>query len=280
MSNARLLTVWSTAGSPGKTTLAISISAELALAGKTVLLVDADTYAPSIALQLGLTDHPAGIAAACRLVAQQRFDRDELLRLTAEVPIGAEGMRVMTGLSSPSRWAEVGAEKLDELLMIAGEHFDFVVIDVASTIEADLFCNTSSVSRNSVTRWALEYSDQVIAICGADPISISRYLAAMANISELSPKGELVTVVNRMRTSVLGLSAKQQVSQTLNRLGGQSVSVFIPDDAATADAAIKGGYPISLGKRSSQARQAISIFVKTAILQEINQLDRRVAKLV
>jgi hypothetical protein len=82
-----------------------------------------------------------------------------------------------------------------------------------------------------------------------------------------------------MRNSALGLSAKQQISQTLNRLANVQVSVFIPEDQAVADAALRGGYSIDLAKRSAQSRQALSLFVHSALLGQVNQLDRRVAKL-
>ena len=279
MSDAKLITFWSAPGSVGKSTLAAATASELAHAGKAVLLVDADTYSPSLAIQLGLTEHTAGLAAACRLVSQQRFNLAELERLSAQLPSGSGTLRLLTGLSSATRWTEVSAEVLDELLVIAGEHYDYLVLDVAAQHAQDLFANSSPVSRNSVTRWALQYSDQVVAVCGADPVSIARFLESFVSLGVLSPRGEVLCVVNRMRNSALGLSAKQQINQTLNRLAKVQVSVFIPDDQSVADAALRGGYSIDQAKRSAQSRQALSLFVQSALLGQVNQLDRRVAKL-
>lgn len=279
MSDAKLIAFWSAPGSVGKSTLAAAAASELAHSGFSVLLVDADTYSPSLAMQLGLTDHPAGLAAACRLVTQQRMDADELKRLSAELPGGSGSLRLLTGLSSATRWPEVSAEILDELLVIAGKSFDYLVLDVASHHESDIQANSSPVGRNSVTRWALQYSDQIVAVAGADPVSISRFLEAFVSLGHLNPRGEVLCVVNRMRNSALGLSAKQQISQTLCRLANVQVSVFIPDDQAVADAALRGGYSIDQAKRSAQSRQALSLFVKSALLGQVNQLDRRVAKL-
>jgi MinD-like ATPase involved in chromosome partitioning or flagellar assembly len=273
--DAELISVWSPMGSPGKSTIALSIAAELAESGKKVFLLDADTWSPSLDLQLGLTDHPAGLAAACRLVAQERFDLEQLNRLSTELRIGAGSLTVMTGLSSQSGWAEVSSEKLDDLLMVASKEFDFVVLDVASPIDGGLFWLTSPVERNAVSRWAVTYSDKVVAICGADPISVARFLSSAAELSELNPKGQVFNLVNRLRTSVLGASAKQQIIQTLSRMGQLEVSGFIPDDPAAADAALKDSVPIALGKRSSQARLAIALFTRTQLLAERNKLDGR-----
>lgn len=277
-SDAQLISVWSPIGSPGKSTIALSISAELAESGKKVFLLDADTWAPSLDLQLGLSDHPAGLAAACRLVAQERFDLEQLNRLSTELSIGAGSLTVMTGLSSESRWPEVSSEKLDDLVMIASKEFDFVVLDVASPIGGGLVSLTSPVERNAVSRWAVTYSDKVVAVCGADPISVARFLNAATQLSELNPKGLVFNLVNRLRTSVLGSSAKQQIIQTLSRMGQLEVNGFIPDDPAAADAALKDSVPIALGKRSSQARLAIALFTRTQLVGERNQLDGRLCK--
>ncbi|MEY4436697.1 MAG: hypothetical protein RL100_161 [Actinomycetota bacterium] len=279
MSDAKLITFWSAPGSVGKSTLAAAAAGELAHAGNAVLLVDADTYSPSLAMQLGLTDHPAGLAAACRLVAQQRLDAAELQRLSAEILGGSGSLRLLTGLSNATRWPEVTAEILDELLVIAGQSFDYLLLDVASHHESDIHASYSPVGRNSVTRWALQYSDQIVAVAGADPVSISRFLEAFVSLGQLNPRGEVLCVVNRMRNSALGLSAKQQISQTLSRLANVQVSVFIPDDQAAADAALRGGYSLDQAKRSAQSRQALSLFVKSALLGQVSQLDKRVAKL-
>lgn len=279
MSDAKLITFWSAPGSVGKSTLAAAAASELAHSGKSVLLVDADTYSPSLALQLGLSEHPAGLAAACRLVSQQRFTAAELERLSALLPCGNGTLRLLTGLSSAARWPEVSAEIFDELLMIAAENYDYLVLDVAAAHEQDLFSNSSPVNRNCVTRWALQYSDQIVAVCGADPVAISRFLDAFVSLGELNIRGEILCVVNRVRNSALGPSAKQQISQTLNRLVNVQVSVFIPEDQSVVDSALRGGYSIDLAKRSAQSRQALALFVQTALLGQVNHLDRRVAKL-
>lgn len=275
MDKAKLVTVWSAPGSPGRSTVACALATELAEAGKRVLLIDADTYAPSIDLQLGLNDHPAGLAAACRLIAQERFDLEQFQRLSMELAISSSALTVMTGLSSAKRWPEISGEKLSRLVSLTAEHFDYVLLDVAPYLEADSHSQNSLNSRNQVSRWAVANSHQVVAVCGADPISISRHLESSMALAELRPSGEVLTVINRLRTTVLGNSAKQQILETLSRMGQIQVSGFIPDDQQAADFAIRDSIPISMAKRSSQARQAIALFTRVQILGELNRLDGR-----
>jgi MinD-like ATPase involved in chromosome partitioning or flagellar assembly len=275
MDKAKLITIWSAHGSPGRTTIALALAAELAESGKRVFLLDADTYAPSINLMLALVDHPAGLAAACRLVGQERFDFEQLQRLSTQVAVGKGQLTVMTGLSSESRWAEVSSEKLDDLLMVAGENFDFMILDVSAGSSEGLQSLNSSVDRNAVTRWAIGYSDFVIAICAADPVGVSRFLEAMVRLTEIKPTGQVLTLVNRLRTSVLGSAAKQQIIDSLSRLGQITVAGFVPDDPSAADSAIKSSLPIGIGRRASQARQSISLFCRAHILGQRSKLDGR-----
>jgi hypothetical protein len=77
---------------------------------------------------------------------------------------------------------------------------------------------------------------------------------------------------------VLGSSAKQQIIDSLERLGQISVAGFVPDDPVAADSAIKASLPIGLGRRSSQAKQSIALFCRTQILGQRSKLDGRLAK--
>ncbi|HAN70940.1 MAG TPA: hypothetical protein DCQ36_05050, partial [Actinobacteria bacterium] len=52
--SGRLVAVWGPMGAPGRTTIAVGIAEALAERGARVCLIDADTYAPSVALALGL----------------------------------------------------------------------------------------------------------------------------------------------------------------------------------------------------------------------------------
>ena len=95
----RVVAVWGPAGAPGRTTVAIELAVELARGGRRAALVDADTHAPSIALQLGLADEGPGFAAACRAAQLGGLDARELARIST--PLGRTGVDVLTGLNRP-----------------------------------------------------------------------------------------------------------------------------------------------------------------------------------
>ena len=75
---------WGSSGS-GKSSIATNLAFELALSGKRIFLVDADSYHPSIAALLGLVDSGAGIAACLRLCRKGRMTEDDLSRLSQQI---------------------------------------------------------------------------------------------------------------------------------------------------------------------------------------------------
>jgi hypothetical protein len=99
----RLIAVWGPPGAPGRTTVAVSLAAELAAAGHWTLLADADSYAASIAQVLGVLDEAPGLAAACRAAAAGSLDRLGLARLA---PLVSANLRILTGISRADRWPE------------------------------------------------------------------------------------------------------------------------------------------------------------------------------
>ncbi|HEX5532431.1 MAG TPA: hypothetical protein VFX33_01690, partial [Actinomycetales bacterium] len=106
----RVVAVWGPAGAPGRTTVAVTLAAELAALGESTLLVDADTYSASIAQTLGVLDEAPGLAAACRAASTGSLDAELLARLAPQV---TTGLRVLTGIGRASRWPEVGSTALE-----------------------------------------------------------------------------------------------------------------------------------------------------------------------
>lgn len=126
--------MWGPAGSPGRTTVAVNLAAELAATGTSVLLVDGDTYGACIAQVLGLLDESPGVAAAARAAELGALDLATLARLTPSV---ATGFRVLTGLPTSTRWSELRADAMRNILEIARRLVDIVVVDCAFCLDDD-----------------------------------------------------------------------------------------------------------------------------------------------
>lgn len=159
----RVLAVWGPTGSPGRTTLAVNVAAEIADLGTSVVLVDLDTYGASVAQALSVLDEAPGIAAAARSSELGRLDLPELARLAPEV---SPGLRVISGIGSPSRWPEVREAAVEQILALARRLAAVVVLDLGFCIEDDeeLSYDTAAPRRNAATLTALASADELLVV--------------------------------------------------------------------------------------------------------------------
>lgn len=263
-----VIAVSSPKGSTGKTTLAINLAAEIASNRFRVLLIDGDLESGAIANHFMLTELPAGVPGALRIASQNRFDKDQLERLSVALPKST--LRVMPS-GNASANLDFDPMAVSQILEVAKTEFDFTVIDCGQ-LEPKFKDHPSQ----SFVEEVLRHSDKQVIVCLADPIGIFRLLGQQERISELCQ--EPLTVMNRVRNSVIA-SAKREIEITLQRLSSLPSATFIPDDPSQIDQALKTGVPAVLLSRSGQFRAAITGFVRAEILGTKGRLDSRVAKL-
>lgn len=235
---ARVLAVWGPHGAPGRSTVAIQLAVELSRAGRHTALVDADSTAPSIALQLGLGDDAPGLAAACRRAELGTLDTAELSRLSTPVETSGGTLEVLGGLNRPSRWPELGAARVRSTLAACREWLDETVVDVSAEFEEDDDpLDPGGPARHAATASALLESDAVIAVLSADPLGVSRFVRGYAELRHLLGDTPITVVANRVRPGPLGIDARGQIRRTLDRFAGIEDVSFIPDDQRSAGAA-------------------------------------------
>ncbi|WP_438855296.1 AAA family ATPase [Agromyces sp. M3QZ16-3] len=263
-----VIAVWGPSGAPGRTTTAVGVAAELAGAGHLVALVDADPYGGAIAPALGLLDEAPGFASACRLAGSGALDRVELERIAQRYSSPRASFDVFTGLVGPSRWPELSQERVDEALRVMRARFEFVVVDVGFSLERDeeLTSDPFAPRRNAATFSALAAADRVVAIGLADPVGLSRLLRGHAELVEHVDPERIDVVVNRVRTSALGIDAHAQVRQTLRRFAGLGDAVLLPHDGRATDAAILTARTLRDAAPRSPLRGALRSYVDERLL--------------
>ena len=262
-----VIAVWGPDGAPGRTSIAIALAAELADAqatlstdrGGMIALADADTHAAAIAPALGLLDEAPGFAAACRLAGSGALDRAQFERIAQPHRAGRGDIQVLTGLGRASRWPELTADRVAGVLAAARDWADVTVVDVAASFEHDeeLMTDLNAPRRNAATIEVLRSADLVVAVGAADPIGLSRFLRAHAELAELVEPDRVLTVINKLRSSAIGLNPAAQVRQTLARFGGIEAPVLVPWDPAGFDAALLSGRALLDAAPRSPARVAI-----------------------
>jgi len=266
--SGQVIAVWGPAGSPGRTTLAVNVAAELAAAGHTVALADVDTHSGSVAPTLGLLDEAPGFAAACRLAGADSLDLQQLERI-GERYLSAHGsFWVLTGIGRASRWPELSASRVAATLQACREWVDYIVVDTGFSLENDeeISSDLHAPRRNAATIAALRDADQVIAVGSADPVGLSRFLRAHVDLLETVVTDRVLVAMNKIRPGAIGPSPAAQVSNSLERFGGIVDPVMIPYDQVALDSAILSGKTLYDTAAKSPVRTAIGQLVSSRIL--------------
>jgi MinD-like ATPase involved in chromosome partitioning or flagellar assembly len=264
----QVIAVWGPAGSPGRTTIAVNVAAELAAAGHSVALADVDTHSGSVAPTLGLLDEAPGFAAACRLAGADSLDLPQLERIGQRYLSAHGSFWVLTGIGRPSRWPELSAGRVVGALRSCRQWVDYTVVDTGFSLENDeeISSDLHAPRRNAATIAALREADHVIAVGAADPVGLSRFLRAHVDLAETVVTERVTVVMNKIRSGAIGPSPAVQVANSLERFGGITRPVLVPHDQASLDAAILGGKTLYDTAAKSPVRLAIAELVGSRIL--------------
>ncbi|RAX50974.1 chromosome partitioning protein [Arthrobacter sp. AQ5-05] len=258
---ARVVVFWGPVGSPGRSLLALNYAVECALGNQEVVLLDADTYGASQAVQLGLLDEAAGIAQICRTVDSGRFDAAKLERICAPVLIAGARMRVATGLPRASRWPELRPTALRRAVLALQEVCDTIVIDVAAPLELDeeLSFDTAAPQRNGVTAAMLRIADEVYAVGAANSIGVPRLIRGLEEMHEVLGEMPVKVLFNRVSAANAGASPRHALAETWERFGpGLPIAGYLPNDPAAVDAALLAGSALAEIAPHSGLRVAVA----------------------
>ena len=277
--HGQVVTVWSAAGSPGRSCLVAAFACELAKTGKRILVIDADVHAPSLIQVFGFDQNYSGLSAAIRMQLQGTLDSEAFEQLLLDFEMPRQRLKLLAGLTMVNRWPEIGFENLRDLLNFARGLFDFVLVDVGSSLETSLVDSRMMSERNSATLAALSVADHVVAVTTADVIGLNRFIWASGQLRELKLEGKLHIIVNRLNQDALGKKASGEVAQTIRQFVEHEVAIFIEEDAGLFARALRDGVPINLVGKNSSVKQAVAQFVLSNLLNSPSKSRRRVAKL-
>lgn len=253
--DGQVVAVWGPTGAPGRTTVAVTLAAELAVTGEPVLLLDADTYGAAVGQVLGVLDEAPGLAAACRAAGSGRLTPQTLVQLAPQV---LPGLRVLTGLPRTDRWPELREHALAEVLRACRSAAGWVVVDAGFCLEVDeeLSFDTRAPRRNGATLAVLEEADHVVAVGAADPVGVQRLVRGLEDLREAS-RAPRTVVLNRVRPGPVGRDPEQRLHRAMDRLAGVEDALLVPEDRAGCDAALLTGRTLREERPHSPARAAV-----------------------
>lgn len=235
----RTVAVWGPAGAPGRTTLAVGLAAEIATAGRSVVLVDADPYGGAVAQHLGILDETSGLLAVARMANLGTLDLTSFVRSCRRV---GDRLEVLTGLPRADRRVEVRPGVLTGVLDLAAQRGQ-VLVDCGFCLEDD----GGPLGRDRMTLEALAAADDVLVVGSADPTGLARLARGLVELREVVGTVPVRVVVNRMRGS-LGWSERDIVGMVEGYARPLAVH-FVPEDTPALDrAAVTGRAPSELGE--------------------------------
>ncbi|SEW02023.1 Flp pilus assembly protein, ATPase CpaE [Austwickia chelonae] len=257
----RTIAVWGPAGAPGRSTIALNLAEEAALAGSHTLLIDADPYGGVQAQLLGLLDESPGLAGAVRAANQGHLDRPGLQRYCSTV---STRLSVLTGITRADRWPELRPSPLEDVLHMSRLAFEFVVIDCGFNLEDDeeLSYDTAAPRRNASTLTSLAHADHLVVVGAAEPIGLQRLVRGLQELDTVQTPQARTIVLNRVRAGAVGPDPRNALAAALDRFAGIREAVYVPDDRAALDLATLEGRTLAECAPHSPAREPLTALAR------------------
>jgi MinD-like ATPase involved in chromosome partitioning or flagellar assembly len=181
-------------GASGRTTTVKELSLQLSQLNMRTVMIDADTYGPSLDQELGLDVSTNGLLELCRVLEKKSAKGKLFADLVTQL---RTGLSVVPGLPRVSRWTDLRISALRELWQESKENFDVVVTDVGAILEVDqsLMHETSLPRRHAASLTALESADVTIICARADSVGVARLVRGYLELHELFAKSSVYVLL-------------------------------------------------------------------------------------
>ena len=193
----QIIAVWGPAGSPGRSTLALCLAATLARRDQRVIVVDADSYAPSLAPMLGLHESRSGVQSLSRHARLETVAAHALESCAVSYQLGRHSFSVVTGLSSPAHYVDCGSLAWSLALTTLCQAGPTLVVDLAAPLLQLPGETIGGPMRNALTIATLEVADRVLAVANPTPLSILRLSRDWPRLAELAGAAKLDVCLNK-----------------------------------------------------------------------------------
>ena len=199
-------------GASGRTTTVKELSLQLKQLNLRTVMIDADTYGPSLDQELGLDLGTNGLLELCRVLEKKSAKGQSFADLVTQL---RSGLSVVPGLPRVSRWTDLRISALREFWQESKENFDAVVTDVGAILEVDqsLLHETSLPRRHAASLTALESADITIICARADCVGIARLVRGYLEFHELFAKSSVYVLLWGITNEAQARDIKSAVSR-------------------------------------------------------------------
>ena len=224
----KTVTVFSTKGGVGKTTLALNLAIAIRrLTGKRVALVDLDLMSGNLGLMAGI----AWKRSIKDMVDDiNNLDKEMVDSYCTEHP---SGVKILSAPVQPDFSGFIQADHIQKILSLLSEVFNYVIVDGPTYLHDTVIP-------------ALEESSEIVAVTTLDLPAIQNMKQCLDLLTRLSMRSKVRVVLNRV-----GYMGGLKVKDVEDELG-MDVQCVIPDQEKIAMDAANMGKPIFLSARSSR----------------------------
>lgn len=215
--DSRVVSIFSTKGGTGKTTVAVNLATALQKLGKRVALVDLDLQFGDVGVFMNIPT----VDTISDLAGEQLLSPSVV---NSYLYKHESGVKVMCGPESPELAELVKSETLEKVLTVLQAEFDFVICDLAPILD-------------DVTLFALDRSEIVYFVTNPEIPTLKNTHTCMGVLGTLGYAEKVKIVLNRNGDKLVSVS---DVERALDC----EVAVAIPADVKSASSAINRGIPV------------------------------------
>jgi pilus assembly protein CpaE len=247
----RIVTVFSPKGGTGKTVIATNTAAAVAKhEGKKALLLDLDLQFGDAAIMLGIEPEKTIYDL---VVAPGELDTE---KLAGYVTRHVSGLDILPAPLRPEDAELVTEAKLAQLLEVARESYDIIVVDTSPFFHGPMLAT-------------LDRTDELLLLCGLDVPTIKNVRLALQTLELLSFPPDRIRVVLNRANSKVGMKPGE-VEGALD----VKVRFQIPSDRAVP-LSVNRGNPAVLAEAKGDFARAIRTMAKTLAPADAEKADKR-----
>lgn len=243
---SKVISVFSTKGGVGKTTIATNLAVAIANSKKKVALLDFDLQFGDVAISLNLYVKNTITELVKDLInVEHENDMIEEYMLTHY-----SGVKVLAAPIKPENAEYVNSEHIKKVINILKSRFEYIIIDTAQGFDDTVIT-------------ALDDSDTILYVSSLDLPSIKNTKNGLEVMKTLNYSNEKVKVVVNKSNESFGIK-HLDFKAALN----VDLWAIIPDDLASVAISVNNGHPLVSHRRSSAVSKRINKLAQTLIQGE------------